>query len=236
MIRTVGVGVVVPAVNEQAQIGACLTALVAARAHLRHSVRHAVNVRIVVVLDSCVDGTADVVREHSGVESVRCTAGCVGTARAIGTRHLLGGSATVRAELWLANTDADSLVPENWLSAMLAEAELGVQLVLGTVLPDTQLPAGKRRAWFARHLLRDGHPHVHGANLGIRSDALVALGGWSAMTTGEDVSLGQRAMASQIRITRTAAIPVTTSTRPVGRAPHGFAAYLTGLEPEAARG
>jgi hypothetical protein len=71
---------------------------------------------------------------------------------------------------------------------------------------------------------------VHGANLGIRGDAYLSLGGWPPVATGEDVALAGRARASgHLRITRTASIPVLTSVRMRGRAPEGFSGYLREL-------
>jgi len=103
---------------------------------------------------------------------------------------------------------------------------------LGTVVPGPGLGPARRRAWAGRHQLRDGHPHVHGANLGVRGDAYLALGGWPALPTGEDTELARRASsAGHLRIARTAAIPVVTSTRRAGRAPQGFSGYLRDLSP-----
>ena len=80
-----------------------------------------------------------------------------------------------------------------------------------------------------------GHPHVHGANFGIRADTYLELGGWPAVTSGEDVAMAHRAAVnSRLRIVRTAAIPVTTSSRLAGRAPYGFAGYLRDLVAETA--
>lgn len=235
MIRTVGV--VVPAANEQVRIGDCLAALSLARAALLDTRRPAraatmdrLDVRIIVVLDSCVDGTAAVVDRYPGVQALHCGVGRVGAARALGVRRLLGDCSTPPGQLWLANTDADSRVPADWISRMLSYAEAGTHLVLGTVTPDDDLDAGQRRAWLGRHRLRTGHPHVHGANFGIRADTYLALGGWPELGTGEDVALANRATATAgLRIVRTAAIPVTTSSRLVGRAPQGFASYLSAL-------
>ena len=39
----------------------------------------------------------------------------------------------------VANTDADSRVPLDWLTTMLTEADRGAHLVLGTVLPTEDL-------------------------------------------------------------------------------------------------
>lgn len=76
----------------------------------------------------------------------------------------------------------------------------------------------------------EGHPHVHGANLGIRADVYEAIGGWSPLRTGEDAERVARAESSKtVRILRTGQVPVWTSSRPVGRAPAGFADYLSAL-------
>jgi len=99
--------------------------------------------------------------------------------------------------LWLANTDADSVVPRDWLIRMVDAADAGVQVVLGTVAPDVELPQTLRAAWIARHQLHDGHPHIHGANLGIRADTYLALGGWR-----EDSRVGRRRRPGRPRLAR----------------------------------
>jgi hypothetical protein len=173
------------------------------------------------VLDACQDATGMIAARFGGVRTMAIAARSVGAARRAGARAAL--AAGPAAELWLASTDADSEVPPYWLTAMAAEARRGADLA-----PDV------RAEWLARHRLRDGHPHVHGANLGIRGDAYLALGGWRPLVTGEDADLaGHAARARYLRITRTASIPVVTSARPAGRAPGGFSSYLRALGPEA---
>ena len=223
MIRRVAV--VIPAANEERRIGRCLAALAAARRHLCH--RDAtVAVRTVVVLDGCQDSTAVIAAGSREVQTVAITAGSAGAARRAGASAALA-SAGPPSELWLARTDADSQVPVNWLTGMLAEARLGAHLVLGTVMPGPDLEPRARAEWLSRHHLRDGHPHVHGANLGIRADAYLSLGGWPPVVTGEDAELARRAARTgHLRIARTASIPVVTSVRQHGRAPRGFSSYL----------
>jgi glycosyltransferase involved in cell wall biosynthesis len=224
------VGVVVPAVNEQATIGACLDSVAAARRRL-HDVAPGVDLRTVVVLDSCVDETASIVSRYREVQPVICSVGRAGAARAIGAQALLDEVAGRADELWLANTDADSAVPADWLTSQLEEAGRGAHLVLGTVLPDVGLSAATERAWFAHHRLHENHPHVHGANLGIRADTYLALGGWPGVATGEDVAVAALAASvGGLHIVRTARIPVRTSVRLTGRAPRGFASYLRELD------
>ncbi len=225
------VGVVVPAHNERLRIAACLASLRAARRHLVDHCERPPVVRIIVALDACDDGTADLVAQHSDVEAVTVHARQVGVARRAGSARLLHTAGVPMSQMWLANTDADTRVPTRWLTSMLQAADNGADLVLGTALPADPLPPRVATAWARRHVLRDGHPHVHGANLGIRADAYLALGGWTAVSCDEDVALVERARtAGHLRIVRTAHIPVSTSSRLSGRAPHGFAACLAALQ------
>lgn len=227
MIREIGV--VVPAANEENHLADCLRSLLASRDRLSCSRSHRVRVRIILVLDGCRDGSADVAAGFAGVETIGVDAGCAGAARRAGTTLQLRGG-TPAGELWLANTDADSLVPANWLTGMLDEAARGAHLVLGTVTPGPGLSSEAMREWCLRHVVQEGHPHVHGANFGIRADVYSALGGWQALACGEDDALAARAAsAGHLRIARTARIPVVTSTRLQARAPDGFSSYLREL-------
>ena len=125
-------------------------------------------------------------------------------------------------------------MPRNWLTGMLALADTGADLVLGTVIPGRGLEAGTAAAWYREHRLVDDHPYVHGANLGIRASTYLALGGWPPISTGEDVALARLAQARVgTTVVATAAIPVITSPRRTGRAPAGFSSYLRGLAADA---
>jgi glycosyltransferase involved in cell wall biosynthesis len=224
--------VIVPAADEEEHIGDCLSALHEARDCLYRGT--GIPVQLIVVLDRCQDRTAEIASRFTSVESVTLAARNVGLARRSGAHRALTGGGRA-SEVWLASTDADSRVPAGWLRGMLAEAQAGAHLVLGTVVPGPGLRLAVRRDWLGRHQLRDGHPHVHGANLGVRGDAYLALGGWPALSAGEDAELARRATAAgYLRISRTAAIPVVTSTRQVSRVPRGFAGYLRDLAPAAA--
>ena len=227
MIRSVLI--VVPAGNEERLVGPCLDAIAAARRHAHHHVGRSLRIRTVVVLDRCVDSTASTVSARSGVENITSDAGRVGSARALGVEHAMAGIDSP-AQAWIANTDADSRVPHDWITGMVREADRGAHVVLGTVLPAEGLSPLRSRLWRERHDLGDGHPHVHGANFGIRADVYGALGGWPPLASGEDIALAERAeLAGTIKTVRTGAIPVVTSARLRGRAPHGFAAYLQNL-------
>lgn len=221
--------VVVPTHDEQDRVLPCLDALELARRRLA-AVAPGVRTRVVVVLDDCRDHTAALVATRSGVETVVVEARRVGAARRAGTEHVLATDAAPPPRLWTVHTDADSRVPVDWLLAQVHEAGTGADAVLGSVVPDDDLAATVRTAWGERHPAVDGHPHVHGANLGVRASALVAVGGWRPLPTGEDVDLAARLRARPGLVVRSTARPaVVTSSRPDGRAPRGFSSYLRDL-------
>lgn len=223
------IAVVLPAKDEQDEIRACLQSLMAARTQLIGTSERSVEIRIIVVLDDCHDGTAAIVEQFPGVETVNCGYGSVGAARRAGVDYVLRTESA--QSLWIVSTDADCQVPADWLVLMLQLAEAGAELVLGTVRPRAGLPAALMQAWHAAHDPGDNHRHVHGANLGIHACSYLALGGWSPLTSDEDVDLVTRAERSGgIAIRRTGGLAVTTSNRRHGRTPRGFASYLADLE------
>jgi glycosyltransferase involved in cell wall biosynthesis len=230
------VAVVIPAADEQDRIAACLRAISRARRRLLASNPNIERVDIIVVLDACRDRTPDIVARFAAgqpVHTIASTARRVGTARQLGAALAIANLVPTR-HLWIANTDADSTVPSDWLTSMVRAADAGVEVVLGTVLPGAELPRALRVAWLAQHHLHDGHRHVHGANLGIRADTYLAVGGWRAdLASDEDVDLADRAAAAEVPILRSAAIPVVTSARMVGHAPGGFSSYLRHLRAQA---
>ncbi len=103
-------------------------------------------------------------------------------------------------------------------------------MLLGLVRPDpAELGADLLGAWNQAHRLTDGHPHVHGANLGISADMYARSGGFPDVAAHEDVLLATRVRELGGTVVSTASSPVLTSARLFGRAPTGMAQYLTGL-------
>jgi cellulose synthase/poly-beta-1,6-N-acetylglucosamine synthase-like glycosyltransferase len=217
----------VPAADEQDTIVGCLRALATANAVLAG--RRGWRARIIVVLDGCHDATGRLARAWPDVALVVTSNRNVGATRRAGSFHALRGDRPLH-EVWLAHTDADSEVPPNWLADMVELADRGADLVVGTVLPDNGLPDAARRQWLERHDLREGHRHVHGANLGIRGSSYSGLGGWRPLAIGEDEDLVTRAVAARLPIARTAVLPVRTSSRTTSRVAGGFADYVRGLD------
>jgi len=233
LVEIATIGVVVPARNEELRLPRCLAAIAAAGRALRSKDADAPRLRVVVVADSCTDRTREIADQWTGVEVVVSDAGRVGAARATGIGHLLEtehSAGTVERRVWIACTDADSAVPVEWLQLQLHQARAGIELALGTVAPDPQeLAAGILDAWRLRHLVTDGHPYVHGANLGIRGDTYRAAGGFQDVAAHEDVLLSVAVRSAGARVISSAAGPVLTSGRSRGRAPLGMATYLREL-------
>lgn len=219
------IDVVVPAHQEADRIGACLAALDAAVIQLAIA-RPGVPVGVTVVLDGCTDGTASVVARHH-VQTLETAHVGVGRARSLGVAQALATGGTDLTGRWLAHTDADSRVHADWLVQQADALAAGSHVLVGAVVPD---PADLRPEVLARWT--DAHPpgatlgHVHGANLGVRADAYVAVGGFDPVPEHEDVRFVERAHALGLRVAATTELPVVTSGRFVGRTPGGYAEHL----------
>jgi cellulose synthase/poly-beta-1,6-N-acetylglucosamine synthase-like glycosyltransferase len=226
MIRAVGV--IVPAHNEQDLLPFCSASLHRAAQALRST-----EVHLVVVADACSDLTAQVARGHD-TSVVTITARNVGAARAAGVREVLHRTRHLDpADIWLATTDADTVVPADWLSQQARYAGQGWDVVVGTIrVADWSGYQSATPALFGeRYNGGTGpHSHVHGANLGFRASAYLAAGGFPAEPTAEDHALVSALTACGSRVLRTRTLPVVTSARRESRAPRGFSQYLAQLD------
>ncbi|GAA1755628.1 glycosyltransferase [Streptomonospora arabica] len=227
MIRAAAV--VVPANDEAAAIERCVGAAAASLAAcgLDEQRRH-----LVVVADACTDATAELSR-RAGALVVETSYRSVGAARAVGMRAALECTCGERPRsVWLATTDADSTVPRHWLAEHLRYADAGWDAVAGTVTVDdwSMRPPGLATAFAEAYSFSDReHPHVHGANLGVRASAYVDSGGFGALPHAEDHALVTALHLRGHSIRRPADLPVATSAREDARAPGGFADRLTAL-------
>ena len=221
MIETAGV--VVPAHNEESLLPACLRALRRAAGTV------SVPVHLLVIADACTDRTV-AAAQAGGARVTGIGARNVGAARAAGMAELLRLTAgTDPAAVWLATTDADSVVPPHWLQRQLRYASQGWDVVLGTVsVADWHgYPAHVPAAFEARYDFGDGpHPHVHGANLGIRASAYFAAGGFRPLRTAEDHALLAAVTETGCPVLQASDITVQTSARRLARAPAGFSHVL----------
>jgi hypothetical protein len=190
-----------------------------------------VPVTVVVVLDDCTDDSAAKAGSFAmpGMQTISVAARCVGFARAAGMTALLGQLG--RCGTWLATTDADSVVPQNWLSAQSRHAEAGARVVAGTIsVTDWRGRSSALAERAERDYRVNGHRHVHGTNLSFAAGAYCATGGFPPVTYDEDVQLVDAFMRNNEPITWATDMPVVTSARRHARAPEGFANYLASLE------
>jgi hypothetical protein len=157
-------------------------------------------------------------------------AGTVGTARALAASYAIEHTTAPLSTVWLANTDADCVVPRTWLSDQIEFAASGIEAVAGIVEVDSfeeHGPEVSERFRTSYSIYADGtHPHIHGANLGVRADRYVCVGGWADLKTAEDHDLWGRLRRTGARLLSSAHLQVVTSGRRIGRAPSGFAGAL----------
>ena len=226
------IAILIPARNEETLLPRCLRSILTAA----NRMPAASTWDVIVVSDSSTDRTAAIAEtmlQDRGLV-VRTDAGNVGQARALAAQTALsriqGNPSASLARCWFANTDADCEVPENWLLDHLRIAQRGFAAVAGIVDVDCfaeHLPIVESRFRHTYPIHGDGtHPHVHGANLGIRADAYLRAGGWSPLPTAEDHDLWARLRSCAGQHLSDARLKVLTSGRRVGRAPLGFADAL----------
>jgi hypothetical protein len=161
---------------------------------------------------------------------IECAVGSPGAARRLGVAAVLRHFTEKNPRrVWLANTDADSHVPADWVDTHLQHADANAEAVAGIVQLDPYGLSEDLRELYDRIyvLAPDGtHTHVHGANLGVRADAYLEAGGWSDVAVAEDHCLWNRLLRRGSRLFSPVASVVHTSARLRGRAVGGFADTL----------
>lgn len=230
-------GVVVPIHDEVDLVWSALDALDRAIAYAAGS---SVSVAIAIVLDACRDGSREVVatwsRQSLEVEDGRhvdiseIDVGNVGSARGKGCAELLSHWADAPlGSIWLATTDADSQVPQDWITAQLSVRQRA-QLWAGVVRVDDWAGrlSGTAEAWRREYALE--HTPIHGANFGIDAGLYIEAGGFEGLSTGEDRALFDRAVALGAVIGNDPSVQVATSARREARAPRGFSHALASVE------
>jgi cellulose synthase/poly-beta-1,6-N-acetylglucosamine synthase-like glycosyltransferase len=227
------VGVVVPARNEELTITACIDSILASV----DGSDQVASCWIVVVADGCQDQTIELAKARLGNrgEVVAVDVSAPGVARRLGVDRVLQRFANEpAANIWIANTDADSEPHPDWIAQQLVCANEGYAGVAGVVRVASIDGHGSDAVQRWRELYLPPahgpgvveHPHVHGANLGFRADAYLDAGGWSELALAEDHCLWGRVRACGWRVVSSVASVVTTSGRLNGRAAGGFADTL----------
>ncbi|NHB58986.1 glycosyltransferase [Acinetobacter shaoyimingii] len=215
------IGIVIPACNEEAHLKACLNAIQKAIDFVKNQNIH---IQTLVVLDSCQDQSKQITQQMN-IPFIECQVQNVGIARDLGVRALIEQGAQ-----WIACTDADSCVYENWLLEQIKlqpiDAICGVVQISdwGRLSPETQMH------YLEHYQDRMGHHHIHGANLSFSAEAYLKVGGFEAIQCHEDIRLVQRLKAFDLKIIWSNQVRVNTSSRLNARAPEGFSQFLIDLE------
>lgn len=236
--------VAVPVKNEAERIGGCLTALAG-----QDGVEPG-DLLVVLLLNNCDDGTAEVVRELAPILSLPLEMHHVELpepfANAGWARKLAMDAALER--VWpgglILTTDADTLVEQDWVAACRREIAAGVDAVAGYVMADPvelmELPGGilERGAleWDYQQLAAelearaDPLPHDRwprhnqncGASAALTAAAYRRIGGLPPLRVGEDRALFEALAYYDFKARHSLEVQVVTSARMEGRALGGL--------------
>jgi GT2 family glycosyltransferase len=226
------VAVIIPAHDEEELLGACLDALELAAWHAREEagVRR---VLTLVVADACTDATRATARAR-GAACLTVNGRNVGAARAVGAGEALAELTREGydpAEIYLLHSDADTVASPDWLVRHIRIAAQH-DAVLGPVEVRDWTPRGEHCAeLFAQAcaLEPDGH-RVHGANLGVRAEAYLRVGGFPALPVAEDRALVEALRTAGESVAFRPDLAVYTSARISRRVRGGFSDFLSRLE------
>lgn len=178
------ISVIVPAYNEENYLGVCLASL--------KKQNFKGDYEIIVVDNNSSDKTSQVARD-AGVRVVFESKKGVGSARQAGAVASLGDI--------IAYTDADTIVPENWLSRIAMEFEKDKNLAAfgglytlssGPILIRVGFILLARIYWYLDKLL-SGRWYLAGANFAVRKEFFLKVGGFNInLKIGEEPDLSQR--------------------------------------------
>ena len=234
--------VAIPARNEAERILDCLVSLASQRA--------APPADVIVLLNNCTDGSEAEVRRFAAAAPMRVHAICqtlpphrafAGTARRLSMLHAarLAGPEGV-----LLTTDADAVLPPDWLAANLRaldgrDAVAGravIDPVEARLIPQALHDADARECEYAALLDRitalldpdpadpwPRHDEHSGASIAVRVDAWRRAGGIPAVPLGEDRAFIAALRRIDARIRHAPEVWVTVSGRIEGRAKGGMA-------------
>ncbi|SEL38392.1 Glycosyl transferase family 2 [Roseovarius nanhaiticus] len=233
--------IIIPARNEEARIGGCLTALAEQG-----------NATVILVVNNTTDRTGSVARDTAARRNLDLTVlertlpaqEGVGTARRIGCDHALQ---TMPALRYLLTTDADCIVAPDWIARNLAHLKTAdavcgkVDLIedeadiLDGMDPHLAELEGTYRALvqdiYARHApecsdIGSTHGEAAGASLAFTRTAYLDVGGFAPIRCGEDRRIVRALRAAGCRVRHADDVKVQASCRLTGRAAGGMSDAL----------
>ena len=222
--------VVVPAHNEFAALSRCLGAIRTA------AIAVALPTSVVVVLDACDDGSAGMIGQFGqDVHFIAVDERNVGAARAAGFRY---AKSVLAASARDTGTQRRTPTPRWAAIGWCANSAVAADMVLGLVRVGQWRHHSEQAAelYEARyHAEAPLHQHIHGANMGFRSEAYWRVGGFAALASGEDVDLVDRFRAAGSISPGTISCGSPPRTGGGARAPDGFADHLAEVSQEVER-
>jgi hypothetical protein len=259
--------VAIPAKNEEALLVRALAAFARQRDERGARVDPGA-FEVIVYCNDCDDATAARARRfardardlaiHVIEARLPARAAHVGTARRNALELAVRRYAAAgRPDGIVASTDADSVVSEYWVSAMLREMR-GVDAVAGSVsieAHERDAMMASQRVLYDRELVYrrliglaearfDPRPYdppprhdtFVGANFATTAWAYRRAGGLPALPQLEDLAFSQALARVDARVRHTYDAPVTTSARSIARVDGGFGTFLGGLSALGERG
>lgn len=234
--------VCVPARDEAALLPACLDALAAA-------LRARDDAGVVLVVNNSADASARIAAAwaaSAGIPAVCCEVRLAPPADTVAFARRLAldlAAAVAAPDAALLSTDADTLVPRDWVARMAAALDGGAALVVGGITVDpgeeAALPPAVRRTGVVEGALGAAYQAIWsaliadtpcpmllaagGANMAVSAAAYRAVGGLPTDRRNEDRALTERMIAAGLPIAVDRTIAVTTSLRTEARARHGMA-------------
>ncbi len=230
--------VAIPAHDEADTIAGCLRSVI-------DSLRTAARVgairraRVAVAAHRCSDDTARIAAAELTSARVDHRLRVVDRPSSVGVVRtelivdaLTAGRGLNPRRTWIFSTDADTVVPANWVDHTLAiAAESGAELVAGLADLSGWSASSDAQARYAELLASgfspDGrHSHVYAANLAVAAERFLEVGGFPDRPHGEEHGLLEAVRRSGGTVVQTTASRVRTSSRMPGRAEHGLGALL----------
>lgn len=203
--------------------------------------------RVAVMAHRCTDATAELalstLRGVPGVEAFVESSPddmTVGRVRALAVERAARSWSPAGSprDCWIFSTDADSVVPSDWIVGLLrAATSRGAAAVAGLVHLEDWVGPPAARAEYERIVTAgmngEGHRHVYAANLAIRMDVYWEVGGFPSLPHGEEHGLVAAVRAAGRKVATPLEPRVITSGRMPGRASQGLGALLQRLDARA---
>lgn len=196
------VSVIVPAYNEEKYITRCLSALTNQQTSCQYEV--------IIVDNASTDATSQIAQTFP-VKVVKEVRKGTGRARQTGVEHAKGD--------YLLSTDADTIVPVNWIEAMTDQLKNGYQAISGPMKIDEMSLLSRAVVNIGQPIIVKlykyiyGYYYLSGFNSGVTRALIERVGGFNVnLKSLDDIEISQR-ISKIVEIKFLPDVVVTTSAR-----------------------